>query len=113
MRAWNRSIGRLRPREFLEIRVVRLLDNLTIVWKISLIVAVLGIALAVVAGFGTVQLSSTVADFSELLGEQSANLSLVSAEHRAETYHAALYAILTETTDEGNAKRLKIATEAR
>ncbi|MDG9697188.1 hypothetical protein QC281_44885, partial [Streptomyces sp. DH17] len=34
-------------------------------------------------------------------------------ERRAETYHAALYAIMTETTDEANVKRLKVASENR
>ena len=45
---------------------MRLLDHLKIIWKISLIVAVLGATLAGVVVFGTDQLSTTVADFAEL-----------------------------------------------
>src|SRR5579871_1023349 len=91
---------------------MKFLDNLGIVWKISLIVAVLGSVLAVVVMFGTAQLASTSADFSDLIGQQTASIDALRAQRRLETYHAALYAILTETTDEGNAKRMKVATEA-
>jgi methyl-accepting chemotaxis protein len=89
------------------------LNNLKIVWKISLIVAVLSCTVVGVVTFGAMQLSATVADYSALSGEQSAAIDLVRAQRRAETYHSALYAILTETTDEGNAKRMKVATANR
>ena len=89
------------------------LNNLKIVWKISLIVAVLSCTVVGVAAFGTLQLSAMVTDYSTLSGEQSAAIDLVRAQRRAETYHSALYAVLTETTDAGNAKRMKTATENR
>jgi methyl-accepting chemotaxis protein len=92
---------------------MRFLNNLQIVLKVGLIVAVLGCALLGVAAFSAVQLSSTVDDYTELSASQSAALNLTRAQRRAETYHAALYATLTETTDEGNARRLKIAKENR
>ena len=89
------------------------LNNLKIVWKISLIVAVLSCTVVGIVAFGTLQLSATVADYSALSGEQSAAIDLVRAQRRAETYHSALYAVLTETTDQGNAKRMKVATANR
>ena len=92
---------------------MKLLDNLKIVWKLGLIVAVLGSALVGIVAYSTVQLAGTVEDFSELISDQSANIGLVRAQRRAETYHAALYALLTETTDEANASRMKTAVEAR
>ncbi|GLR83329.1 methyl-accepting chemotaxis protein [Bradyrhizobium iriomotense] len=92
---------------------MRFLNNLKIVLKVGLIVTVLGSALIGVAAFSAIQLSSTVDSFSELTEAESAALGLTRAQRRAETYHAALYATLTETTEEGNARRLKIANENR
>ena len=92
---------------------MRLLDHLKIIWKISLIVAVLGATLAGVVVFGTDQLSTTVADFAELSNQQMSSIAVVRAQRRLETYHAALYALLTETTAEGNEKRLKLAVKNR
>jgi len=89
------------------------LNNLKIVLKVALIVTVMGVALIAVAGFGIRELSATVDGFSELTSVQSAALSLTRAQRRAETYHAALYATLTETTEAGNANRLKIANQNR
>ncbi|MGY8663118.1 HAMP domain-containing methyl-accepting chemotaxis protein [Bradyrhizobium sp. UFLA05-109] len=92
---------------------MRLLNDLKIVLKVGLIVAVLGCALLGVAAFSAVQLSSTVDRFSELTEAEAAALGLTRAQRRAETYHAALYATLTETTEEGNARRLRTASENR
>ncbi|WFU44099.1 HAMP domain-containing methyl-accepting chemotaxis protein [Bradyrhizobium sp. CB82] len=92
---------------------MRFLNNLKIVLKVGLIVAVLGCALLGVAAFSAVQLSSTVDSFSDLTGAQAAALGLTRALRRAESYHAALYATLTETTEQGNARRLKIASDNR
>jgi methyl-accepting chemotaxis protein len=89
------------------------LNNLKIVWKVALIVAVMGCAMIAVAGFGTRELSATVDGFGELVAAQSSALNLARAQRRAETYHAALYAVFTETTEAGNANRLKIATQNR
>ena len=68
------------------------LNNLKIVWKVALIVAVMGFAMVAVAGFGTRELSATVDGFAELSAAQSSALNLTRAQRRAETYHAALYA---------------------
>ena len=92
---------------------MRFLNNLQIVLKVGLIVAVLGCALLGAAAFSAVQLSSTVDHYADLSATQAAVLNLTRAQRRAESYHAALYAILTEATDEGNARRLKIAKENR
>ncbi|MEH2486465.1 methyl-accepting chemotaxis protein [Bradyrhizobium sp. AZCC 2230] len=89
------------------------LNNLKIVLKVALIVAVMGCAMVAIAGFGTRELSATVDGFGELVAEQSSALNLTRAQRRAETYHAALYAVMTETTEAGNANRLKIATQNR
>ncbi len=89
------------------------LNNLKIVLKVALIVTVMGFALVAVAAFGTRELSATVDGFSELTAMQSAALNLTRAQRRAETYHAALYAVFTETTEAGNANRLKIANQNR
>ncbi|MCP3465460.1 MULTISPECIES: methyl-accepting chemotaxis protein [unclassified Bradyrhizobium] len=89
------------------------LNNLKIVFKVGLIVTALGCALLGVAAFSAVQLSSTVEGYAELSDAQSAALNLTRAQRRMETYHAALYATLTETTEEGNARRLKTARENR
>src|SRR4051812_33047386 len=89
------------------------LNNLKIVWKVALIVAVMGFAMVAVAGFGTRELSATVDGFAELSAAQSSALNLTRAQRRAETYHAALYAVFTEATEAGNANRLKTATQNR
>ncbi|OKO83852.1 chemotaxis protein [Bradyrhizobium sp. NAS80.1] len=89
------------------------LNNLKIVWKVTLIVTVMGCALAGVAAFGTRELSVTVDGYSELAAAQSSALNLTRALRRVETYHAALYAVFTEATEAGNAKRLKTATQNR
>ena len=87
------------------------LNNLKIVWKVALIVAVMGCA--IVAGFAARELSATVDGFAELSASQSSALNLTRAQRRAETYHAALYAVFTEATEAGNAGRLKIANQNR
>ena len=92
---------------------MRFLNNLKIVWKVGLIVAVLGCALVAVAGFSAIELASTVDNFTELTATQSAALNLTRAQRRAATYHGALYAVFSETTEEGNAKRLRTANESR
>ncbi len=92
---------------------MRFFDNLKIIWKISLIVTVLGIALVVNVAYATSQLLLTVENYQDLSAAQSAANSLQRAQRRAETYHAALYAILTETTAEGKNRRLNAATTTR
>ena len=89
------------------------LNNLKIVLKVALIVTVMGIALIAVAAFGIRELSATVDGFSELTVMQSAALNLTRSQRRIETYHAALYAVFTETTEAGNANRLKVASTNR
>ena len=89
------------------------LNNLKIVWKVALIVTVMGCAMIAVAAFGVRELSATVDGFGELSAAQSSALNLTRAQRRAETYHAALYAIFTEATEAGNARRLKTATQNR
>jgi len=89
------------------------LNNLKIVLKVALIVTVMGVALVAVAAFGIREQSATVDGFSELTAMQSASLNLTRAQRRIETYHAALYAVFTETTEAGNANRLKIANQNR
>ncbi|OAF05994.1 chemotaxis protein [Bradyrhizobium centrolobii] len=89
------------------------LNNLKIVWKVALIVTVMGCALIGVATFGARELSSTVDGFAELSAAQSASLNLTRAQRRMETYHAALYAVFTEVTEAGNANRLKTANQNR
>ncbi|WP_027554608.1 methyl-accepting chemotaxis protein [Bradyrhizobium sp. Cp5.3] len=89
------------------------LNNLKIVWKVALIVTVMGCAMIGVATFGVRELSSTVDRFAELSAAQSAALNITRAQRRMETYHAAIYAIFTETTEAGNANRLKIANQNR
>ncbi|MFT4121206.1 HAMP domain-containing protein, partial [Bradyrhizobium sp.] len=92
---------------------MKFLNNLKIVWKVALIVAVMGCAMVAVAGFGMRELFATVDGFNELAAAQSAALNLTRAQRRVETYHAALYAVFTETTEAGNANRLKIANQNR
>ncbi|MET4216551.1 methyl-accepting chemotaxis protein [Bradyrhizobium sp. LB7.2] len=75
--------------------------------------AVMGSVLAAVAAFGTRELSATVDGFAELSAAQSSALNLTGAQRRAETYHAALYAVFTEATEAGNANRLKTAIQNR
>ncbi|MBR0967800.1 HAMP domain-containing protein, partial [Bradyrhizobium diazoefficiens] len=89
------------------------LNNLKIVWKVALIVTVMGCAMIGVATFATRELSATVDGFGDLAAAQSALVNLTRAQRRAETYHAALYAVFTEATEAGNTNRLKIATQNR
>ncbi|MBB4383465.1 methyl-accepting chemotaxis protein [Bradyrhizobium sp. SBR1B] len=92
---------------------MRFLNHLKIVSKVGLIVTVLGCALLGVATFSAVQLSSIVGNFAELSAAQSAMLNLAGDQRRMETYRGALYATLTETTEEGHARRVKSAKENR
>ncbi len=59
------------------------------------------------------RLSATVDGFGELAAAQSSALNLARAQRRTETYHAALYAVLTEATEAGNVARLKTANQNR
>ncbi|SFO71573.1 Methyl-accepting chemotaxis protein [Bradyrhizobium sp. Ghvi] len=89
------------------------LNNLKIVLKVALIVTVMGISLVAVAAFAIRELSATVDGYSQVTAMQSAALNLIRAQRRVETYHAALYAVFTETTEAGNANRLRIANQTR
>jgi hypothetical protein len=73
----------------------------------------MGSALAAVAAFGTRELSATIDGFAELSAAQSSALNLTRAQRRAETYHAALYAVFTEATEAGHANRVKTAIQNR
>jgi hypothetical protein len=58
---------------------MRFLNNLQIVLKVGLIVAVLGCALLGAAAFSAVQLSSTVDHYADLSATQAAVLNLTRA----------------------------------
>lgn len=92
---------------------MQFLNNLKIVYKVGLIVGLMGLALLGVAAFGDLKLSAVTNDFVTLSDLQSASLDLTRAQRRVETYHAALYAVLTESTPEGNARRLAVANKNR
>ena len=92
---------------------MRIFDNMKIVWKISSIIAVLGTALIAIVVYGTSQLLATVDNYQVLSSAQSAANSVQRALRRSESYHAALYATLAETTAEGRDRRRSTAATVR
>ena len=61
------------------------LNNLKIVWKVALIVAVMGCAMLAVAGFAARELSATVDGFTELSAAQSSALNLTRRQGQPTT----------------------------
>jgi methyl-accepting chemotaxis protein len=86
---------------------VRFLNNLKIVTKVGLIVALLGFVIVGCLGLSILRMTEMAGTFTNLVSKEDAGtLALSRAGRKAESYRAAAFAILTETTDAGNAQQL-------
>ena len=87
---------------------MRFLNNLKIVTKVGLIVAVLGLVIVSALGLSLLRMTELTGTFTDLINKDDAGtLSVVRASRRAEGYRMAAFAVLTETTEAGNAKQLE------
>ena len=93
---------------------MRFLDNLKIVTKVSLIVAVLALVIVGALGLSLLRMTELTGTFTDIISKEDAGtLSIARASRRAEGYRAAAFAILTETTEEGNAKQLEFSRTSK
>src|SRR5262249_13703180 len=94
-------------------RTTTVLSNLKMVFKVSLIACVVGVAMLGVVGYMANGLTSLDAAYSDVIERVDASAIVVArAARRAESYREAAFELLTETTDAGNARLLKVTQEA-
>jgi methyl-accepting chemotaxis protein len=88
------------------------LNNLKIVFKIGLIVALLAVVGAIGLGFSSLSTRQTAAAYSDLVVRIDSSATWTArASRSAEAYVSYAYQLAAETTDEGNAKLMKAVTE--
>src|SRR3954454_9681747 len=89
-----------------------LFNNLRMVFKIGLIALMMGgVMIGLVSYMGS-RMSSIDLAYADLVERIDANTTvLAQTARRGETYRAAAYALLTETTDAGNARLLKVTKD--
>jgi methyl-accepting chemotaxis protein len=89
-----------------------LFNNLRMVFKIGLIALMMGgVMIGLVSYMGS-RMSSIDQAYADLIERIDTNTTVVArTARRGETYRAAAYALLTETTDAGNARLLKLTQE--
>jgi methyl-accepting chemotaxis protein len=89
-----------------------LLNNLRIVFKIGLIALLMGgVMIGLVSYMGS-QMSAIDHAYADLVSRiDTATTTMARTTRRAETYRASAYALLTETTDAGNARLLKVTKD--
>jgi methyl-accepting chemotaxis protein len=93
---------------------MRFLDNLKIVTKVGLIVAVLGLVIVGALGLSLLRMTELVSAFTDIVSKEDAGtLAVARASRRVESYRAAAFAILTETTEAGNAAQLELARTSK
>src|ERR1700722_9262479 len=88
------------------------LNNMKIVFKIGLIVALLALVGAVGLGFSSLSTKQTAAAYSDLVVRIDSSATWTArASRSAEAYVSYAYQLAVETTNEGNAKLMKAVTE--
>ena len=93
--------------------MMSLFNNLRMPAKIGLITAVLGAVMIALISYISTRMASLDTAYSDIVGRIDTSTTLVArTARRAETYRAAAFELLVETTDAGNARLLKVTVES-
>jgi methyl-accepting chemotaxis protein len=93
--------------------MMSLFNNLRMPAKIGLITAVLGAVMIALVSYIAAKMSSLDASYSDIVRRIDTSTTLVArTARRAETYRAAAFELLVETTDAGNARLLKVTVDS-
>ena len=91
---------------------MRFFVNLRIVLKIGTMALILGAALMALAGYMTTQMSAVDQAYSDIVTRVDASaINVARTAQRAESYREAAFELLTEVTDAGNARLLKVTQQ--
>src|SRR5690242_3210294 len=89
------------------------LNNLRMVYKVGLIALVMAGVMIGLISYMASEMSAIDEAYSDVVKRvDTSTTTMARTTRRAETYRGAAFAVLTETTDEGNAKRLKTTRDA-
>ena len=90
-----------------------LLNNLRMAVKVGLIAFALGMLMIGLVAYMSSRMTAIDAGYSDVIKRVDASATLIAqTAWRAETYRAAAFELLTETTDAGNARLLKVTQDA-
>src|ERR1700761_2744738 len=90
------------------------LNNLRIVWKIAMIVAVLGLASFLSIGFAAARMNQADDAYSNLVNRvDAANVSVARGSRDVESFVSLVYQLVTETSAEGSSRLLTRNTEEK
>jgi methyl-accepting chemotaxis protein len=93
--------------------MMSLFNNLRMPAKIGLITAVLGAVMIALVSYVAAKMSSLDASYSDIVRRIDTSTTLAArTARRAETYRAAAFELLVETTDAGNARLLKVTVDS-
>src|SRR3954449_9638777 len=93
--------------------MMSLFNNLRMPAKIGLITAVLGAVMIGLVSYVCTRMASLDAAYSDIVSRIDTSTTLVArTARRAETYRAAAFELLVETTDAGNARLLKVTVDS-
>lgn len=93
--------------------MMALFNNLKMAAKIGLITAVLGAVMIALVSYIATRMASLDAAYSDIVSRIDTSTTLVARTARmAETYRAAAFELLVETTDAGNARLLKVTVDS-
>ena len=89
-------------------------NNVRIVWKLAMIVAVLGFASFLSVGFAATKMSQADNSYSNLVNRvDAANVSVVRGSRNVESFVSLVYQLVTETSAEGSSKLLNRNNEEK
>jgi methyl-accepting chemotaxis protein len=89
-------------------------NNVRIVWKLAMIVAVLGFASFLSVGFAATKMSQADDSYSNLVNRvDAANVSVVRGSRNVESFVSLVYQLVTETSAEGSSKLLNRNNEEK
>jgi methyl-accepting chemotaxis protein len=92
--------------------MLSLLNNLRMVFKIGLIALLMGGVMIGLVSYMSSEMSAIDHAYGDLVTRVDTSTTLVArTASRGETYRASAYALLTETTDAGNARLLKVTQD--
>ncbi|WP_346657569.1 methyl-accepting chemotaxis protein [Bradyrhizobium sp. 149] len=92
--------------------MMSLFNNLRMPTKIGLITGVLGAVMIALVGYTATRMAALDAAYSDIVVRVDTSTTLVARiARRVETYRAAAFELLVETTDAGNARLLKATKE--
>src|ERR1700747_348805 len=90
------------------------LNNFRIVWKVAIIVAILGMASFLSIGFAAVRMNQVDAGYSNLVNRvDAATVSVARGSRDVESFVSLVYQLVTEMSPEGSSRLLSRNTEEK